>query len=113
MTIDLNKAYKTKEGGEVKLFLIDDNRVLGAYRYGNGKWYLWSWYTNGKALCYNTSGLDLVEVVEPIEASVYLAKYTDGSIYVFESKTPYDVPSFADKVYKKTVTFTEDDLLKD
>ena len=111
MTIDLTKTYTTKEGYEVKLFLIDCNRVLGAYRYGAGKWYLWSWHTNGKALTYNASELDLVEVVEPVSTVVYCRMYSDGTSYTSCVK-PLPLAGF-EKQYKKTVTFTEDDLLKD
>jgi len=111
MTVDLNKAYKTKAGYEVKLFLIDDNRVLGAYRCGAGKWYLWSWHTNGKGLSYTPSEIDLVEVVEPVDVTVCCCITNADGVLISTSGNPNR--AYFKRVYKKTVTFTEDDLLKD
>ena len=111
MTIDLNKEYKTKQGNEVKLLLISKGRVLGAFLSNtSGDWVSWDWSTKGQAM-HNPSELDLVEVVAPVSTVVYCRVYSDGTSYTSCVK-PLPLAWF-EKQYKKTVTFTEDDLFID
>jgi hypothetical protein len=72
--IDLNTKYTTKDGKEVKLFTILDNKIFGAIKYDN-EWFEFRWHKNGKNM-FN-SEFDLVEVFDP--KSIWVNVYEDYS----------------------------------
>lgn len=100
--IDLSKKYKTESGGEVKLYEIIGDTVMGARQNSiSGTWYSDSWSLTG---VNSASGLNLVEVPK-----LSLAKFEQEKIvkdvvyfsYVIEVPvwTKYIFVSFRGYVY--------------
>lgn len=75
--IDLNKKYKTKDGNEVKLFEIHEDKVIGMVIFQVTSPYPTMWELNGKH-CSDWKQFDLEEVKKPIEHSVWVNVYEQG-----------------------------------
>lgn len=91
MKLEAGKTYKTRGGGEAKVFYVFDDSVkcsnsrtvFGAYKvkdYYEDKnyWIGISWYTNGKYLKEKSSEFDIVLPIE-IDEGAFEKAYT--SIY--------------------------------
>ncbi len=68
MSITLDKKYTTRNGREVRVYAIYEQRdfpIHGAIYVGNGEWYQESWNSDGKRVEHEDDAFDLIELWVP------------------------------------------------
>jgi hypothetical protein len=91
-TIDLSKEYTTRDGKEVKILVIDKDKILGAYKVNAPKydWQQWAWHLNGNTdRCGLENPLDLIEKKQVHKKTYYFALATDGIRSVTKESVSY------------------------
>lgn len=83
--IDLNKKYQTRDGREVRLFMVDgggEYPIVGAYKDGKAdKWTPDNWASDGRWLT-DHSDTDLVPVPEKRVGYVNVRRLPSGEIWL-------------------------------
>lgn len=91
--IELGKKYRTRDGGEVRLYAIDGTppyKIHGAVANndygGDTTWTVRCWTTDGAYRQSAGSGLDLVEVLPEVTVRKYM--FDSNITRVFTADTP-------------------------
>lgn len=97
MTISLDKKYKTRQGDEVKLFVLDGGGhypVIGILS-SQDYWTAMRWDVNGKINATSLTSFDLVEVKPIVKRWVVIARPDTSteasSVYVYRQNADRDI----------------------
>ena len=109
--ISLDKQYKTRDGREVRVFMVDGGGewpILGAYK-DQDAWYCNEWTSKGTHnYAGTTNGYDLIEVVP--EKEVWLVHNTkSGSVATYHAEPSAKLIPIESFVHK--VTLNEENKL--
>lgn len=96
MKIDMMKQYRTRDGREAKVFMVDGGSkfpVIAAYKDKDGRWWAQHYMQDGRIHEAYEDHRDLIEIRPRIKQTVWLNLYKHNSVDV----QAYHNKNFADR----------------
>lgn len=85
--IDPKKTYRTRDGREVRIYAVDGGLgypVHGAWSHNGAAWCATEWYGDGASA--TNVRLDLIEVLPKRTLDVWVVRWLNGGLSVFNYK---------------------------